>query len=366
MAWLTDRWVYAGLIILALGGALLPWMNSAGTKPSVDTNTNGCKNTPGPCVEKVECDDGQTPCEARIGHSLLLSLQNPPGPQEDISKLVLFLNGVALTGVNPLPIGNPGQFRFYLRWEPGADTAWKTLLREPQILKKPLVPVSMGIENSVPYVTAANVRLGYYDRAWFSIWCVSVGVTFGLIWYFRGALKVPIAIASRGADQSGQASGVVWKYSLARVQLAFWFFLILSGYFFVCWLTGAINLLNTGLVGMLGVSGATAIGSAVGSTPDPSIRRPHQNTKHPYDGLKSFRSFLTDILSNQGGADGNKVEIYRLQNALWTLFLGITFVRTIWNTLALPEFDSNLVLLTGVSSFTYLGMKNTNGSPKNG
>jgi hypothetical protein len=367
MAWLTERKLCTGgLIILALAGALCPWMNRVSTEPLLDPD--GCKNTPGFCVDKVECDDGQKPCEARIAHSLRLHLQSPLGLKEDISKLVLFLNGVALTGVNPLPTGDPGQFRFYLRWEPGADTAWKTLLREPQLFdkNKPMVPVSMGVENAVPYGTAVKVRLGYYDRLWFSIWWVSVVVTFGLILHFRYALKVPITIASGSADQFGQASGVVWKYSLARVQLAFWFFLILSGYLFVCWMTGAINLLNTGLVGMLGVSGATAIGSAVtDGTSGPQVRRPNHNMLTPHDRWKSFRAFFYDILSDQDGGDSNNVQIYRLQNALWTLFLGITFVRTVWNTLALPEFDGNLVLLSGVSSFTYLGMKSTSGPRKN-
>src|SRR5215469_17031371 len=75
-------------------------------------------------------------------------------------------------------------------------------------------------------------------------------------------------------------------------------------------------------------------------------------------GPEGFSSFVRDILSDED-SDAGKVEIYRLQNALWTLFLGITFVRVIWNTLALPDFDSNLVLLTGVSSLTYVGLKNS-------
>src|SRR6516162_3797210 len=181
------------------------------------------------------------------------------------------------------------------------------------------------------------------------------------------------------------------KYSLARVQLAFWFFLILSGYLFVCWMTWELKLLNTALVGLLGVSGATAIGSAIVDKnkaimqqrsdavelarlqqQGASLSQVQQMRKGRLETAAQLRkervdrwrvdvrfsSFVRDILSDED-SDTGKVEIYRLQNALWSLFLGITFVRVIWNTLALPDFDSNLVLLTGVSSLTYVGLKNS-------
>ena len=180
-------------------GAVVLCMGRTSTKPEIDQHE--CQNSQGPCVDQADCD-GQTPCEARIGHSLRLHVQNPPAAKENLSRFVLFLNGVALTGVNPLPTGQPGWFRFYLRYEPGSEAAWKTLLREPQFWdrKKPLVPVSLGVENSIPYDTAVRIRLGYYDRFWLWFWWASSVATLSLIWHFRSALQVPVtSVAAAGS-----------------------------------------------------------------------------------------------------------------------------------------------------------------------
>ena len=67
-------------------------------------------------------------------------------------------------------------------------------------------------------------------------------------------------------------------------------------------------------------------------------------------------AFFRDILSDDN-AETPGVEIHRLQNVLWTGFLGLVFLRGVWNTLALPELDTNLVLLMLVSSTTFLGVK---------
>jgi hypothetical protein len=191
------------------------------------------------------------------------------------------------------------------------------------------------------------------------------------------------------AEGDTGAAPIQLKYSLSRVQLAFWFFLILSAFLFVCTTTWEMHLIGPGLVGLLGVSGATALGSAAidrtKTKEQPAVaelaameqQRALQNSGYqkrkaePEDSeqiltekaerrmklgktssLLGFTSFFRDIMSGENG-----VEIHRLQNILWTGFLGIVFVRAVWNSLALPDLDANLVLLMLVSSSTYLGLK---------
>jgi hypothetical protein len=62
--------------------------------------------------------------------------------------------------------------------------------------------------------------------------------------------------------------------------------------------------------------------------------------------------FLTDILSD---ADG--VSFHRFQMAAWTLVLGIVFVKGVYENLAMPDFDTTLLGLLGLSAGTYLGLK---------
>jgi len=42
---------------------------------------------------------------------------------------------------------------------------------------------------------------------------------------------------------------------------------------------------------------------------------------------------------------------------IWTLILGIIYVYSVWETLAMPEFSSTLLALQGLSAGAYLGFK---------
>jgi hypothetical protein len=43
--------------------------------------------------------------------------------------------------------------------------------------------------------------------------------------------------------------------------------------------------------------------------------------------------------------------------ATWTLVLGIIFVRSVYRELTMPDFDTSLLGLMGLSSGTYIGFK---------
>jgi hypothetical protein len=62
--------------------------------------------------------------------------------------------------------------------------------------------------------------------------------------------------------------------------------------------------------------------------------------------------FIKDLLR-----EGNSVSFHRFQIAVWTIVLGIIFVRAVWHDLAMPDFDTTLLGLMGISSGTYLGFK---------
>jgi hypothetical protein len=62
--------------------------------------------------------------------------------------------------------------------------------------------------------------------------------------------------------------------------------------------------------------------------------------------------FIKDLLR-----EGSSVSFHRFQIAIWTIVLGIIFVRSVWHDLSMPEFDQTLLGLMGISSGTYLGFK---------
>ena len=113
---------------------------------------------------------------------------------------------------------------------------------------------------------------------------------FGLI-VIVGALIAFVALARythiiRDAGAPRRPDGLR-PYSLARGQMAFWFFLVITSYFFLWIVTGDMNTLNTSVLALIGISAGTALGSAFvdaakpvsvgspGNQPIVDVTRPH-------------------------------------------------------------------------------------------
>lgn len=55
--------------------------------------------------------------------------------------------------------------------------------------------------------------------------------------------------------------------------------------------------------------------------------------------------------------DVNGVSFHRFQMLVWTIVLGFIFCVEVYKTLRMPEFDTTLLALMGISAGTYLGFK---------
>ncbi len=67
---------------------------------------------------------------------------------------------------------------------------------------------------------------------------------------------------------------------------------------------------------------------------------------------KQPRNWLFDMLSDENG-----ISFHRFQIAIWTVVLTAIFVVKVYATLSMPDFDAQLLGLTGISAGTYLGFK---------
>ncbi len=205
-------------------------------------------------------------------------------------------------------------------------------------------------------------------------------------------------------------------YSLARGQMAFWFFLVIASYFFLWIVTGDMDTLNASVLALIGISAGTALGSAFidaskpisagssGNQPIVDVTRPHNEVlaelkklraetqqelealqkaralispsdKHALDeneqqqnevrkrlanyrwqsayfGWPTWRGVMYDLL-----AENNQISFHRFQIFVWTLILGIMFVANVYSELAMPEFSATLLGLLGISAGTYVGFK---------
>ena len=187
--------------------------------------------------------------------------------------------------------------------------------------------------------------------------------------------------------------------SLGRCQMAFWFFLVVTGFFFLWLVTGRgdLDTINPTVLTLTGISAATALGSAfiTSNTADPeaAAKIPARNylaeiraAKEKLRAVKTARDqeaqqdakivlakvkmelknwrklhwnqWILDLLSEEN--DMSKPQImsfHRFQIIVWTLVLGVVFCSEVLTKLAMPSFDSTLLILMGISSGTYLGFK---------
>jgi hypothetical protein len=135
----------------------------------------------------------------------------------------------------------------------------------------------------------------------------------------------------------------VGTFSLGRAQMALWLGLSIAGFIFL-WLTLGfyLNVITPAILVLLGINGVTGLASMLIDNNDPA---------KPATPAVS-QGFLTDITCDSTGP-----QLQRIQIIIWTCILAIIFVWNVIRNFVLVDFDTNLLLLMGIASSTYLGFK---------
>jgi hypothetical protein len=195
-------------------------------------------------------------------------------------------------------------------------------------------------------------------------------------------------------------SDLNFPFSLSRLQMAFWLFVVVSSFLFLFVATQKVTVLNVTCLWLIGIGSGTALGAAIitpGDTTNNQIsankaiqlkaeedrkrlhalqekkRRgetlePAQQTEldtlekvpRSFSGFASLRQMLMDVISD----DTEGVAIYRFQMLAWTIALGFVFIFKVAVDRSIPTFDVATLGLLGISSGTYLGFKLQNDPTK--
>ncbi|MEQ1839996.1 MAG: hypothetical protein ABL994_06295 [Verrucomicrobiales bacterium] len=137
--------------------------------------------------------------------------------------------------------------------------------------------------------------------------------------------------------------------SMARLQMAIWFFIIIGSFVFLWTTTGSLAGINNTALILMGISGGTSMFAAIvydKKSWDASKRIPASESK------SAVTNWFVDILSSDEG-----MTIHRFQIFAWTLVLSVVFVSGVISQYAMPEFSNELLGLMGISSGVYLGFK---------
>jgi len=254
---------------------------------------------------------------------------------ENCSALVLFLDGMPLKGIQPDSCDKiSGHVRYRLERTPKDDSAWHELLGSPTDFTRN-VSVSIGSTSSFSALSSVtNFQLEVIPRTPFHVYLILLIVTLIAFVYLCTHTTV-----IRGGDASQELA--VRPYSLSLFQMAFWFFLVIAAYVFIWLICDELNTITDSVLGLIGIGAATAVGAKIVN-----------DRSTGSDAPLVTRGFVSDVIS-----DANGVSIHRLQMFVWTIVLGVIFLASVYNDLAMTEFSATLLGLMGISSGTYLGVK---------
>lgn len=316
-------------------------------------------------------------------------------------KFVLYLDGKPVKGLQvTLPDANHEHLQFFLDLisdNPDNKAAWNALLRNPTLSPR-RIPLSVGVEDGPPAATEVSAfQLVVINPLYLTGWTILFLLLLGLFWW--------AAVASDIVRESGPqpASGKRKAYSLARCQMAFWFFLIAMSFALIFMTTWSPDSISQGALILMGISAGTGLAAAVVDTSKngafDSQKKDLLTQKASLDGdVQNLQNTIasaaagTDIAAlkqqiadkqkasaevqakiNQVDAqlatpesegiikdllcDATGMSFHRFQIVVWTLILGIVFVSKVPTELSMPDFSATLLGLMGISSGTYIGFK---------
>jgi hypothetical protein len=360
------------------------------------------------------------------------SLGDKKPQNHEVRDLILYLDHIPLQGVSPIYSYEKTEWTgkvppieytrttvgFSLVRNDSSKPGWSHLLNQPVLNRK--VIVSAGFANGEEIDSWVNPKqVTEKDQQFYLTVIPKFNTAFGLI-VILGALIAFLGLARnthiiRDAAAPRRPDGQR-PYSLARGQMAFWFFLVVASYFFLWIVTGDMDTLNTSVLGLIGISAGTALGSAFvdaskpisadssGNQPIVDVTRPHlevlaelnklrADTQKELEALQKARALISpsdkralddnerqqnevrERLANYRWqsayfawptwkgvmydllAENNLISFHRFQIFVWTLILGIMFVANVYNELAMPQFSATLLGLLGISAGTYVGFK---------
>lgn len=336
-------------------------------------------------------------------------------PGHDASKFLLCVDGHVFTGLKPTLSNSRTALCFALKRTTESEEAWLELLSRPKHFQR---QVSVTVrQEGVKVQGEVGATMIVVNRFWF--------VIFVICFVAGGGLFIWLAIKSDMLRDSGpQPDGVDQRgrplrkpYSLARTQMAVWFFVVLASYMLIWMVTSNLSSLTPTVLGLIGISAATGLSAvvvdvgkrsdkesqrqtleqknrvaevavqkltteiaglqtAVNANPPPADVAEQQKTldakraelaakqteiTQATQQLDQFTAAARPAASQQFLADilSDDVGIcfHRFQIFAWTIALVFIFVASVYNSLSMPDFDATLLGLMGISGGTYIGFK---------
>ncbi len=118
-----------------------------------------------------------------------------------------------------------------------------------------------------------------------------------------------------------------------------------------------LHVITTAVLVLLGINGATGLAAIVIDQPKTAAAAPAAQGAQGAQAVaapaaRTSLGFIEDLICDAEGA-----KLQRLQMVIWTCVLAVIFVWNVVGNFVFADFDTNLLLLMGIASSTYLGFK---------
>jgi hypothetical protein len=352
------------------------------------------------------------PAAARMGDRITIATARAPRLKAG-ERLVLFLDGRTMDSVFANPVGPTGNlWEVRLRRNGSTRAAWEPVLGQP--VRNRQVRVGLGLPAGPEFAAADDagrtLTLRIVSIPWLIVFVVLWSALISWMWrlaknheLLHDAPPRPVSTdpaASGAPDATPHTARAGQPYSLARSQAAFWFVLVTTAFVAIWLITGDYHgVMTEQALLLMGIASLTALGAGAVETVKNKKITEGQTRQALMDEQKNLerrslewsvkgldqaggerrdlaamalnaqkiaamdptpppaspphRRFWFDILQSDGA-----ISLHRLQVVVWTVLLGAVFVREVWTSLALPDFDNNLLALLVVSGGLYVFSKN--------
>jgi hypothetical protein len=310
--------------------------------------------------------------------------------------LHLFIGGQILSTVAPSSLSPPGQEYVDFMLEPDSPNspdwkAWAAIVDASRQSSNNKLTISVA-QGSQVFESNAVTTVMPYPKYWYYLVALLVCLLAAL-WIL--AWRTTLLRYTVGADPNAPQTA---PFSLGLCQMAFWFFLAIAAYVYICASTLQIHIPMGSVLGLLGISATTGLAASAVDTRKTSTANKQKNdllveqdvlkdriadlqSATPAPGSASEKELLDkksrvatvnasiaklpaapNVSKSEGPLkdilnDGDGISFHRFQIAVWTLVLGGVFVWGVYRNMSMPEFDASLLTLMGISSGTYVGFK---------
>lgn len=141
-------------------------------------------------------------------------------------------------------------------------------------------------------------------------------------------------------------------YSLGRFQLAWWTYIIIISFIYIWMSSDQLGILPESIALLMGITGGTSVVSKISETLKISGTGAVPISLIQFNKDYKSKNFFYDLITDENGLSAS-----RFQFLFFSIFFGMFLTWQVIYNLQFPDFSSGILMLMGISSTTYAGVK---------